>query len=167
MDGWLSASSRDAVSLLALLVTVVGFCWAIYQAWRAKQEATEAAKAARGAQAEIQKNLGIADFINTKRLIDAVKLHHLNKDWVRAHERYGDIRNGLVNLRSLYPSMSTQQRTDIQSAITAIAKIDQEVSEAISKNQEPHDPLRFNGILFTVQTILDEVIGELQLRIGT
>ncbi len=161
---WIEDNWGNLASAVGLGVSVIGFGIAIYQIRRSRAAAVAAREAAQEARAALARNLTIADLTRVRERIQSIKDLHVSQQWQRAWDRYQDIRELLVEIRTRHQNLTASQRRIIQNAIRQIRAMEEAVQTTLIDNSRP-DMREFNQMLSNVQSTLIE--AEIQLQQST
>ena len=155
------ANWGNIASVAGLIVSMVGFWFAIAQIRRSRTAAEAAREAANAARDRIAANLTIADLTRASDRIQELKELHRVQAWSRVLDRYPEVRRSLVEIRERHPGLTPQQLGILQNAVSQISIMEGEVETALAGNSAPSGT-RFNPILSRIQLTLDEAVAQLQ-----
>ena len=120
---WLIDTWGTLASAVGLLVSIVGFLFAIRQIVRSRKAAEAAERAVLETKKALARNLTNEALLRASQQIDFVKNLHLDREWRRAIDRYPEIRHGLAAVQSQYSGLSDEEKSTIQNTIMELAKL--------------------------------------------
>ena len=121
----------DLTGLIGLAVSLVGFVATLIGVSRSKTAAERAEQAARSARESIRYFETVVDFSGVIAMLEDIKRGHRQQQWPQLLDRYAAIRKVLVTLKAANVDLSVDQRSVIQSALTNISAIEQDVEAGL------------------------------------
>lgn len=161
MDQLLSTNWGDIVGAVGLVITVIGFGVAIYQATKAREAADAAEAASLETRQAITKVLTVADLQKAIAAIQRIKDLHRDKEWKASLQHYQPLRVMLVDITARYVALTPGQHAVLSGAIPQIVVIENSVDEALRGSAEPSGAGNFNEALTTIQVNLEGIASSL------
>ena len=151
---------------VGLAVTV----WQVVLARKAAEESKDAASAARTASVEtrsaIHGVLTVADLERAIGYIRELKEFHRDRRWDVCLNMYQIVRASLAHIRSRLPVQETSQRRKLREAIDQMRVIEDNVDDALKRNEDPTTSENFNKTINEIQRCLEEIVSSVQTREG-
>lgn len=155
MDELLSTNWGDIVGAVGLVITIVGFGIAIYQATKARKAADAAEVASQETRRVITRALTAADLQRAIALIERLKGLHRQSEWEISLQHYQPLRVMLADVNTRYPELEHTISEALREAVAQIAAIENSVDQALRVNSEPSGLASFNEVLNTIQMSLE------------
>jgi hypothetical protein len=164
------AGTRSALADWLGIVGVVFGVWAWRRAGQARKAAQEAAQNVKQALA---RSSTLTDFAAAVAIMEEIKRLHRTtvqptsseqraRAWGILPERYGALRQLLMRIRSMNPSLSDAYQTSIQNAVTQFRVMEEVVEESLMPEGEPANPVRLNKIITDQIDQLSEILEGLK-----
>ena len=137
----------DVASVVALVITIVGFCLTLYGIYKSKTAAERAEVAASSAKKAIVQIDTIAGISAAITAMEEVKRLHRITAWSVLPDRYADVRKALISVRSSNEQLTQECLAAIQDAIQHFAEIENEVEKAIASGRKEPGQAKLNEIV--------------------
>jgi hypothetical protein len=157
MDELLSTNWGDIVGAVGLVITIVGFGVAIYQATRARRAAAAAEAASRETSQAIARVLTVVDLERAVALIQRLKVLHRDGKWEASLDHYQTLRAMLTDIDARHPNPTQELRATLGEARSRITAMDVGVDRALRANRDPDRAREFNLVLNTIQEDLEKI----------
>ncbi len=130
------------------LLGVLGFGVTIWQVMRARSAAEHANRAV----LDVKKRLASVDIAmeltSAIALMDEIRRHHRSENWMMLPDRYSVLKRHLITIRrSSHTSLSDEERTTIQSAITQFTMIETQIERCLHNEDKSPNVSRLNSIV--------------------
>jgi len=155
----------DIASIVGLLLTVFGFTFTLIIAFKAKTAATQAREAAfkiRDDMILLNTTAGISAAI---AIMDEIKRLHRLKQWVLLPDRYSEARKILISVRGMNPSISRRAHKGLQSSITILANLEDDIEKRIAQKTLDADVTIFNKGIRKHVDVLQDLLSEIKVQI--
>ncbi len=147
------------VSLVALLLTFVGFGITIYNVVKAKQIAIKLRK-------DLSWTDAVGNISKSLTMIAEIKRLHRMQAWDLLTERYAELRTLLIKLKSNAIEISDDQKVILQRLIGHLRKMEDDLERAGDQADSQIDIAKSNKTLSRQADNLTELLGEIKAKIG-
>jgi exonuclease VII small subunit len=161
MVGFLASDWGSWASAIGVIVSLVGFGWAVREARGARSASQAAQKAAKEAAEHIVRHLQAVDLERAIGLIQRIKLLHDTDRWQAAMEQYQSLRMMLSDIIARCPENQTEFREKLAIARTIVRDLENFVGERINQPIVGHDRSRLNQTLNDIQSDLEELASSM------
>lgn len=103
----------DVASVLAVVITVVGFFVAIYNVTKSKKAALRAEKAVKQVRADLARMNNVAEIASAITGMEEIKRLHRQEAWDLLLERYSAVRKALIAIRANMPKYERGETSDL------------------------------------------------------
>jgi hypothetical protein len=149
--------SAFAIGILSFWVSTSSLLIAGLQIRRVAT-ATEAAKTAVDvALASLGRRTVAIEVAHVTEKLAHVRELQDNQDWVRAQDRYPDIRRMLAGIATGHPDLHADERTEIEAAIQLLSVIETNISTARANKTTPNLSDAEKRVLFDVEILLQRL----------
>jgi small-conductance mechanosensitive channel len=156
----------EIVSVIGVMLAAYSIYYAHRQAARARTAAQQAKDAAEQAKSLLGQNRTIGDLRQAIEQISSLKELHRKERWERALDRYTPLRQLIQAARKRHPGLSNAEQTQLQTAITKLRSMENEVSKALQEEPQDDaqhlDALRLFDTLNSIQSELEAVSSALE-----
>lgn len=152
----------NAASVIALLVSLVGFAATIWIAIRSRRAAEAARAAAYDARARVARTDAITEFAGAIATIDEIKRLHREKAWAVLPDRYSALKKSLILVRTADPGLRDEHKARLQGAIQHLSNIERQVESALASDGGSPNVPKMNRILSGQVEVLTEVLAEIR-----
>lgn len=152
----------DISSIVGLFISVIGFAVTIWGVIKSKNAAESTKETAEKMQKDLRRLDTIVDISSVVGIMEEIKRHHRNNNWIILPDRYSSLRGKLVLIKSTHNDLTDKQKTFLQSAIQQSKLIEENVEKALSKNLEPQNFAKLNKLLSDEIDKLNEVMAEIK-----
>ena len=151
------------VSLAGLIVSVVGFVWAVRRAGQARSAARAAEAASVEAREALSRTLGMIDLQRAIDLIQRLKAAHRERRWDAGLELYQILRMMLSNIEASSRAGRGDVVRSIDDAIHRITEIENEVSRLANEGPGAEDVQPFAAFEFLngLQEDLESIVSNM------
>lgn len=160
--GFLEDNWGGLVGVAGVVVSLAGFWIAIWQIRRTRTAAQAAEGAARETRGSLARNLTLGDLSGAREQIQRLKETHRAGEWQRALFTYPLLRRALADIRTRHGSLQAPHRQGIQTGIQELSLMEDEVERQASDVPSSIAFDRFNRNLTAVETLLNELMSELE-----
>lgn len=136
----------DVASVVGLLVAIVGFSITVYNVFKSRKAAQRAEVAAKHARDAVRSLDAVVDFSAAISLLEEIKRHHRQQQWVLLPDRYAAIRKLLISLNSSTNDLSDSHRVSVQGALANLTAMEMAVERQLG-NPAGLNSAKFNKIL--------------------
>ena len=127
---WLIPNDIGAfAAILDFFISIAGFAAAYFGISKARKAVSELQHRIRGFETAVDFSAAIA-------ALDEIKRLHREEAWPVLPDRYSSIRRLLVQLRTSGFSLSDEQSTIVQKALTTLVSLEKQVDKALSSNSQ-------------------------------
>jgi hypothetical protein len=126
-------------SILGVIISLAGFGFTIYNVYRSRKAADQAKEAAQDARDNIKRYATVSDLSEAVRAMKEIKQLHRSKQWVLLPDRYDNLRELLISIKTNNSYLTSKQASSIQGMIAAIADIERRLDEARQKDMAPYE----------------------------
>lgn len=159
---WLSEpTTAGVIGGVSLLVTIVGFTFTLWQVWRSKSAAQAAAASARAVQEKISLFDAVAECAAAVQVLEEIERLHRNGPCHALPDRYNQVRNSLIELRTMSHSCSAEQLAQLQDAVSQLTTMKAAVEKLIAASNKPDAP-KLNRITTKIISDLVELSAALR-----
>lgn len=152
----------DIVGLTSLILTLVGLSVTIWNVYRAKSAAEQAARAAFEARDQINRWQSTVDFASVISRLEALKGEHRRRNWQSALEKYTDLRRDLIAIQSRLVTLDDSQRSRLQGCIMLLARLEEEVEGYLGDDRTDMDVAKINTHVARSLDELHRTLNELR-----
>ena len=156
----------DVASVIALVVSFVGFAFSLLGIWKSKTAAERAEMAASNVRKAISQFDRVAAISAAITSMEEVKRLHRVIAWNILPDRDAEGRKSLISVRSSNPQLPQGCLAAIQGAIQHFTEIENEVEKALASGRKEPSQAKLNEIvslqidkLIAVQETLRGIIG--------
>ena len=146
----------DLFSVAGLIVSALGFVWAIKVAYGAKTAAESAEQATVETRSRIRRNLTIIDIERANSRIETLKSIHRRGQWESALVWYPELRTMLHDIRAHRSDSDGAMDESIIAAVIQIMKIENLVERGLQSPSQL-DSAEINQILSEIQSSLRQL----------
>jgi len=154
----------DLASLLALLITIVGFGLALWRIWRSEKASELARRAAESVREQILQMSAVQSLDDVIRTLEDIRRLHRLQAWPVLPDRYTWLKRELMAIRGRTPNLTNEQRSTIQGTIFQVSTIERDVETAMTGADAPAVN-RINDIISQQIDELTSLLVELQKEI--
>lgn len=104
----------DLTGILGLFISFIGFSVTLIGVFKSKASSERAEKAAKSARDHIIFFDTVVDFTSAITILEEIKRHHRQEQWVLLLDRYSMIRKLLISLKASNVDLNDDQKTIIQ-----------------------------------------------------
>jgi hypothetical protein len=140
-------SLGNVASVLGLLVTLVGFWFAIKGITTAKLAAQQAESAAKQAKDKVLSQGTLAHFSSAVAVMEEIIRLQRKKDWGNALDRHSELRRLLIELKDGWSGIAPEQATIIQGCIEQFKTIEGQIEKTVSAAKPEPNAARINGVI--------------------
>lgn len=145
---WLSATRiNELFGFVGFFITILGFPVTLYGVYRSKKAAEAAKDAAEQTRDRIDTFYVIRVLSSAIAQIRALQSEQREGNYRNLPVRYNEIRALLIGVRERAMNLSDEQRTVIQSTISLLSRIEQEVERALAAGKPWGNVAKANGLL--------------------
>lgn len=137
----------DLASVIAVIITLVGFGFSLFGIWRSKTAAERAEEAASNARKAITQFDRVAAISAAITSMEEVKRLHRVMAWNILPDRYAEVRKALISVRSSNPPLPPECLAAIQGAIQHFTEIENEVEKALALGRRDPSQAKLNEIV--------------------
>ncbi len=127
-------------SILALAIALIGFFITIRKVSRSE-------KAVKQVRDELRKIDTISDFSSAITTMVEIKRLHREKAWAILPDRYAELRESLISIKELNPTISDGKKKIIQSAIQNFRGLEEKIETCLYQKKDPEDVDKFNHLI--------------------
>ena len=126
-------------SIVGVFISLAGFGFTLYNVYRSRRAADEAKRAANDARDNIKRHTTVADLSEAVRAMKEIKQLNRSEEWVLLTDRYDNLRELLISIKTNNTHLSSKEVKTIQGMIASIANIERRLDEARQKNTAPYE----------------------------
>ena len=156
----------DWASVLGVFIAVIGFFITIYKVLRLKSAAVIVQNAVEKVREDVLRVETVAEFSAALSVMDEIKRLHRQQAWQILPDRYSHLRKSLITIKTSYSELEEDQKIALQSAISIFSGIEKQVEDALAKNLNSLDVPKLNRLISKQIDSLQEVLIEIQDKIG-
>lgn len=156
----------DLASVSGVAISIVGFLVTVWNVRRSKSAAERAEGAANDARRMIRDYETLADFSAAIAIMEEIKRLHRVGQADPLLDRYAALRKVLTEVRKMSPSVNEAMDQTIQSAITTLAAMEDQVERSRASGASP-DFVRLNRALSREIDELHAVFVDMKLADGS
>ena len=169
-----SAVFGNLLNIVGIILTVIGFWVTIRSSWKARDAAELAQREVAKVRNDLRRVSTVADFSQALALVDDIKRLHRDGEWPTLLDKYSTLKSLIITIRSTYTGFSDDQKTNMQSAVTQLTNMENQLDKFLmrqksladqSKN-EPPNVARLNSILIKHADRFREILVQIQNDIG-
>jgi negative regulator of replication initiation len=125
-------------SILGVIISLAGFGLTLYNVRRSRTAANDARRAASEARDNIKRYTTVSDLSEAVRAMKEIKQLHRSEEWVLLPDRYDNLRELLISIKTNNRYLSSEEAKSIQGMIASIADIERRLDEARQKKTAPY-----------------------------
>ena len=156
----------DLASIAGVAISIIGFLVTFWNVRRSKSAAERAERAANDARRMIRDYETLSDFSAAIAIMEEIKRLHRIGQIEPLLDRYATLRKVLTEVRKMSPSVNPSMDQIIQSAITTLAAMEDQVERSRVTGAIP-DFVRLNRLLSREIDGLHAVFVEMKLADGS
>ncbi len=156
----------DLASLLALLITVVGFFFILKNVLKSKKAAQAAADAAQQVIRNLARTDTVAECSSAISTMDEIKRLHRQGTWSILPDRYAALIKSLITIKTANPDVTDQYKRQIQSAIQILTGLERTIERSLSTNHPPSDVPKLTTLVSAQTQKLQQVLSSIRNEIG-
>jgi hypothetical protein len=122
---------------VGLVITIIGFALALWRIRKSQTAAEQARNIAESVRDQILQMNAVQELHTAIRNLEDLRRLHRSKAWSSLPDRYTSLRMELIAIRGRTPTLTTEQRSSIQSAIQQLSNLEDEIENAIAENRDP------------------------------
>jgi hypothetical protein len=156
----------DWASLIGLVISLIGFASAIIGIWKTKSAAEQAKVAAERTNENFQTLDTVSNVSRAITILEELKRLHRTQAWDLCIDRYNEVRNLLIALRSSGTIGEERSISRLQGAIQRMLDLEKQVGAAMANENEAPQIERINEQMSMMSGTLVEIRTELHKRVG-
>jgi len=156
----------DWASILGVIIVFVGFFLAIYKIRRLKSTAEAVRNGVGKVREDVLRVKTVAEFSAALSVMDEIKRLHRQQAWQVLPDRYAHLRKALITIKTSNSDLEQEQKTALQGAIQIFSGIEGQVENALAKDIGSLDVPKLNRLISKQIDSLQEVLIEIQDKIG-
>ena len=164
---WLtSAKVGSAASVAGVALSLIGFAITIRNVYVSRRAAERAEVAAIEAREAVRLFDTIQELAMALSALEEVKRLHRDHSWAALPERYSALRKRLITIRQANVSLSEEQSSRLQRAITYLADMEKTVERSLDEKRPIERIARFNERASDHETQLQELLVDIRRQSG-
>ena len=149
----------DLSSIIALIIAIIGFAIIIYNVVKTRRLSVQIRN-------DMKRIDSVSEFSSAISCMDEIKTLHRMEAWQILPNKYSTLRRVLIVIREINPDISDESKKIIQSTISTLSNIENEIEKSnYSKTSPPNIP-RLNQAISRQMDKLHPVLIEMQNKIG-
>lgn len=161
-----SATFGNILNIVGLVITIIGFALTIRSTWKSREASIKAREEVAKVREDMRKIRTVADFSSALTLMEEIKRLHRDSSWQILPDRYSNLKNLIVSVKSANGDLRDDQKAIIQNVLTQLTNMENQVERHLMTKQNPPDITRFNSIISKQVDNLREILVEVQNRVG-
>lgn len=149
----------DISSVTALIISIIGFGIIIYNVIKTRKLSLQV-------RDDILRADTVLDFSSAISFMEEIKLLHRKEAWEILPERYSSLRKTLISIKESNPDISDEYKKRIQSTISILSNIENEIEQINYSKTAPPDVPRLNQIISRQIDRLQPILIEIRNQIG-
>lgn len=146
-------------SIIALVVSLIGFVIIIYNVRKARNLTLQVRK-------DLLHTDTVLQFSSAISLMEEIKVLQRNAAWEVLPDKYSSLRKTLISIKQSNPDMSNEHSRRVQSTVTSLSNIEDEIEKCIFRKTSPDDVPRLNRTISTQINRLQPILIEISNKIG-
>jgi hypothetical protein len=156
----------DVASVVAVIVTVVGFFITIRNTMKSKTAAEKAKSAVVEMRKDLAKTNTIADISSAITAMEEIKRLHRKEEWELLPERYSSLRKLLICVKGAAAIITEERKSVIQGAIVNFSSMEKQMEKIVAEKAMPKNRARLNETVSSEMDNLQAMLVEIQNEIG-
>jgi len=152
-------STTDIIGITSLSITIIGFIIIIYNVNRNR-------KLSAGIRNDLKRVDSISEFSSAISCMDEIKTLHRMEAWQILPNKYSTLRKSLITIREINPDISDESKRIIQSTISILASIENEIERINFEDSHKPNIAKLNQTISRQMDKLQPVLIEMQNNIG-
>ena len=145
---------------------MVGFGVTIRNVYVSRRAAERAEAASMDTRQALRLFDTIQELASAVAALEEVKRLHRERAWPTLPERYSSLRKSLITIRRTSESLTEDQQSRLQAAITFLVDMEKRVDRSIDDGQPIEKIARFNDLASSHAIELHELLLEIRLQSG-
>lgn len=149
----------DILGIISIAITLIGFGITI-------SSVTKARKISNQIRNDLKRVCSVSDFASALSCMTEIKNLHRSESWLILPDKYASLRRLLIIIRETNPDISIDSRTTIQSAITLLRGLEDDIEKLNHKETPLVDVPKFNRLISKQMDSLYPILVEMQNKVG-
>lgn len=156
----------DFASIVGLIVALIGFAITIINVIKSRQASDAASESVARVREDLKRMETVSDFSAALASMEDIKRLHRDNAWQLLPERYSNLRKLLISIRQDRHNLSDDDKAKIQSAITKLSTMENNVDKHLHVDEYKIDIPKINSIITRQIDQLNVVLVRLRNDIG-
>jgi len=149
----------DFASLISLIISIIGFGIITYNVIKTRRLSVQVRE-------DILRSDTVLDFSSAISFMEEIKLLHRKQAWEILPERYSSLRKTLISIKESNPDISDEYKRRIQSTISILSNIENEIEQINFNKSSPPDIPKLNLTISRHIDRLQPILIEIRNQIG-
>ena len=149
----------DLSSIIALIISIIGFAIITYNVVKTRKLSVQIRK-------DMKRIDSVSEFSSAISCMDEIKTLHRMEAWQILPNKYSTLRRALIVIREINPDISYESKKIIQSTISTLSSIENEIEKSNYTKVPPPNIPKLNQTISRQMDKLHPVLIEMQNKIG-